>query len=152
MNERIIKQLKQLKSIAPDNAFVSRSREIVINTTPAKRSRLALIFAWSGAAAMIMIIISISYIMSAPTMALSSSLNETKINEEIDSLSAGIEVQQITYEQKVSQTVTSALQEVGETKVNHLNESLLEKEVAGINKGSETEISEADALFDRAAK
>jgi hypothetical protein len=153
MNEHIIKQLKQLKTIAPDAAFVSRSRELILNALPARKNRFAVIFAWSGAAALMVLIAGFSYIVSAPTMALSSSLNETKINDEINSLSTGIEVQQITYEQKVNQTVASALHEVGETKANHINTSLLTKEAGEINKGSDIYTSEeVDALLDRATQ
>ena len=153
MSEHIIKQLKQLKTIAPDTAFVSRSRELILSTLPARKNRLTLIFAWSGVAMLVMLIGGFSYVVSAPTMALSSSLNETKIHDEINSLSTGIEVQQITYEQKVSQTVASALHEVGETKVNHINTSLLKKEAGEMNKGTNIYTSEeVDALLERASQ
>jgi hypothetical protein len=63
-----------------------------------------------------------------PQPSLSASLNAETIIKEFSNLPINIQLKEITYEQKVNQTITSAISEVSDTKIQHLNASILKTE------------------------
>lgn len=129
-------QLKKLSTITPDREFVLRARQAVLRAHtpmahPSYQFALPRFNVWSlsGAGlsvALLLVIVIMPFAFPQPS--LSASLNAETIIKEFSNLPINIQLKEITYEQKVSQTITSAISEVSDTKIQHLNTSILQTE------------------------
>lgn len=134
MNQKLIQQLNKLKSIEPDPTFAKNCRHLILAFKPAKTKPVffnwpALI--WAGSFALILLVFATNYL--SPQKQNLSSLDSNKLNQEFDNLNINIQLNEITYQQEINQGIASALTEIGETNIKHLNRSLLEEEQDKIN-------------------
>jgi hypothetical protein len=143
-NKEIIKNLKLLKEIEPDESFANRTRNIVLATTPHSR----FIPAWVAGfalAALFISLISYSFIFYNHNPSISSSLEKNFLVNEFNEMDINLQVKKITYSQDVNKTIASALSEITESQADHMNPSILEAEKEYINqlettKGNDEEI------------
>jgi len=127
MNQEIIQQLNKLKLIKPDPVFAARSRILIFKsaskTSPVFLPRLV----WFAAPAVIILAVIISN-FGGPKQTLTSLNNSEKLDQEFNNLAINIQIQKITYQQNINQTIASALTEISDTQTKHLNRSVLERE------------------------
>ncbi|MDI6820839.1 MAG: hypothetical protein QMD65_01525 [Patescibacteria group bacterium] len=137
MHEEIIQQIKKLRAIRPDEQFVKNSRGLILAANGPAKIQIKVtwpIFAWSAVAAFcIILVISLSLPRIQNSKILSSSLDQAKIEQELNNLTINIQLEQITYNQTVSQTIASALNEISDTYIKHLNRGILESEQRTLN-------------------
>lgn len=129
MENEILRQLHNLRSITPDPAFSARSRSLILEKTKPP------FFAWpvlayAGVFAVILVVsFSIITLFQARTPSLSlSSLNTTNLDQELKNLGINFQLEELSYQQAVNQTIASALGEISDNQIGHLNPSLLEAE------------------------
>lgn len=135
-NEKIITNLGRLKLIEPDPVFVKTSKSIILRAEP--KVGLFLYFPrfvpLSSILALLLFIIILSFsFFSVSRPALSSSFDSNNLAREFNGLTINIELQEIAYQQKTNQAIASALNEIQDTNVKHLNQSLLESEEDSFN-------------------
>ncbi len=134
-NKGIITQLKKLRFIEPDPAFVRSSRSLILSTNRVlARPRIWL---WASAATvtftLFIIVAAASYhTFFSPKLTLSSSFNSESLEQEFSNLTINIQLEEIKYQQKMNQAIVSALNEIQNTHPSHLNNSLLKSEEADI--------------------
>lgn len=135
INKEIITQLKKLRFIEPDPAFVRGSRSLILSTNrvPARPH----IWLWASAATvtftLFIIVAAASYhTFFSPKPTLSSSFNSKSLEQEFNNLTINIRLEEIEYQQKMNQVIVSALNEIQNTHPSHLNNSLLKSEEADI--------------------
>ncbi len=136
-NKEIIKDLKLLKEIKPDESFINRTRNIVLVTTPHSR----LVPAWIAGlalAAVVLALIGSGILFSTHHPSISSSLNEDFLVKEFSELDINIQIDEITYSQDVHKTIASALNEISDSRTSHMNPSILEAEKEYINQLEDT--------------
>jgi hypothetical protein len=133
MNELLIKKLKSLESIRPDAAFVSRTRNIVLERT--QPTRVAFfrvqwvhrgIFSFAGAAVAILI----GFLIFEPfgSSVTATSLENTQLSNEWSSLSINIQLKEVSYNNNAERIIASAINEIQDTNTRHLNASLIQEE------------------------
>lgn len=133
MNE-LIKQLKRLKNIEPNEAFTRRSKFLILQNQKPEISVSLLANFWNIALTLgtLGILIIISGSVTSRNLALAG-LVDTKLQEEMNFLSKKIEEPSINYYTNSNQVVVKALDEISYDKTNHLNARILEKEIKELN-------------------
>ncbi len=134
--EHIKRQLKTLNAIAPDREFAARAKARIVGETRTAPSftlpRVALphisFWSYAGAGLTAMLLLVITAIPLAFPNPTAASLNPENLVNEYGNLPINIQLKEITYEQGVNQAIASALSEVSDTKMKHLNASLLKAE------------------------
>lgn len=145
MNKRsIIKEIKLLKEVKPDPAFVERARNLVLTAKP----HLRLVPSWATGVALvavILILIGSGILFSSGNPSISSSLKKDSLVEEFNKMDINLQIDEITYSQDIHKTIASALTEISDSKANHMNPSILEAEKKYIDdlsqNGNEEEIN-----------
>jgi len=140
MHEEIIQQIKKLREIKPDEQFAKNSRGLILAAHKPAKIQIKLtwpVLTW-GTIAAFCILIFVIYLSLSHTQnyskILSSSLNQTKIEQELNDLTINIQLEQITYNQAINQTIASALNEISDTSyIKHLNRDILESEQKKLN-------------------
>lgn len=131
MHKHIIKQLKNLRTIEPDNGFVLRTRNIFTPTTTTTPPRSFSFFNWRYASAfafvLICVVLTVPFFAFTPEETLAS-LDTKLLASEIQSLPINVELKELNYNQKAQDIITIAVSEVSNTYTSHLNESLILKE------------------------
>jgi hypothetical protein len=95
--------------------------------------------AFSGAFAVIAVAFLAFYLFNSGSGAgKTASLDPQNLLQEINGLSAGIEVGQLSYQDDANQTIASALNEITNTKTRHLSNALLQNEEDGLNLNDST--------------
>lgn len=136
---KIKAQLKHLRTIEPDRDFAIRAKYAILrDQRDARTFSFALskfsftrssAWAWSGAGltvALLLIVVLLPFAFPKPT--LSASLSPETLINEYGNLPINIQLKEITYDQSVSQTISSAITEVSNTKTKHLNADLINAE------------------------
>jgi len=145
MHEHIIKQLKSLQTIEPDNGFVFRTRNLFVPATIATVNispRPFSIFNWQYASAFALVLISvivIPFFMFTPEETLAS-LDTQALTSEIHSLPINVQLEELKYNETAQETITTAVSEASNTDTNHLNTSLIRREGEIINAINEEEV------------
>jgi hypothetical protein len=123
-NKNLIQELKKLQTIQPDRAFLARGR---------KRFEHQALPAWSlprwaFASFVVVGALAIFTILPAalPLSNSSTALSADAIQKEFDNLSIGVQLKELEYSQEDS--IVSALNEIRETRAQHLNADLLNQE------------------------
>lgn len=150
MHEHLIKQLKSLQTIEPDNGFVLRTRNIFVPTpiSSATPSRTFSIFNWQYASAFALVLVCV---LAIPFFALTpeetlASLDTQILTSEIHSLPINVQLQELKYNETTQDTITKAVSEALNTDTNHLDRSLIIKEEEGISIETEIETNVDDLL------
>ncbi len=128
--QKLLQQLHNLKTIEPSPAFREKSRGLILKIPPKTNYIEWRTLSWAGITAMVLLILVIGSNLSKPVI---SSLDENRLNKELNNLNINIQLQEISYQQKINQTIASALNEISDNDVRHLNKSLLETEQNNIN-------------------
>jgi hypothetical protein len=148
MNQELIDYIKKLQNIQPDPIFREKCRTAVLSYKTKKPFWRMPVLAWSGVFAILALIFATGIaIFSKPKEAFSS-FDEHKINKEFANLNINIQLNEIKYQQKVNQTINSALTEISESQIKHLNIDVLEKEKNEID-ASSTEINQIEELLNQ---
>lgn len=126
-----IAQLKVLKNIAPNEEFARRSRALLIAHPPERRSMFFMprYFKLAGVLTFAALLLVLSPLFPSSQPALSSSLDATRLAGEFNNLAVNIQLREIRYQQGANQTVASAVNEIADTRTNHLNPSTITKEM-----------------------
>jgi len=152
MNNEIISQLKKLNAIQPDPVFARHTRRKIIADKnrffgiPVS-PRVILMGSLSFAILVITLIVPVAF----PGQQVPAALSADAINKEYDNLSINIRLKEIIYDQTAQQTISSAINEITETKGKHMNTGVLKAESAGILNSNDVMNSEidVDALLDK---
>jgi hypothetical protein len=133
----IHQQLKQLRRISPDPAFLAKSKEEILSLRkkpvfgfPSFKVPVWL-FVSASAVAIFVLSVSFSFYFFLPKPAFSA-LDVEKLKKEFENLEINIQLREIKYDQSVNQTINSAISEISNIGPRHLNNSLLEQEKASI--------------------
>lgn len=158
--DNLQRQLKLLRAIEPDRDFALRAKMEILRTAPNETRGISLpsfirtlrtpAFAWSGfalTAVLIVVVVGTPILFPKPTM--SASLSADTLLEEYNSLPINIQLKEISYDQTVNQTVSSAISEVSDTKTKHLNSELINSEANKVAPVDAT-TSNVDSLLDQA--
>jgi hypothetical protein len=130
--DNTIENLKILKQVKPDNAFVKGTKNLILATKPHTKhlpiwaTSLALMSAF-------ILLITSGIIISNQNPTISSSLNESFLTEEFNDMDLNLQIEEITYSQDIHDTIASALNEISNSKTNHMNSSIIESENDYIN-------------------
>ena len=153
MDKNFFKNLQTLRNIEPDKDFVENAKRIVLAVPPEKtltpKSFFGLVFA--GGLAMILLAIvglgSIFFAGSEP--ALSNSFDSDILRGELDNLAIDLQLDEIAYQQDINNTIASALAEISDSRINHLNLSILESEKGLIEESGEEKDSRIEDLLNK---
>ena len=153
MDKNFFKDLQILRNIEPDKDFVENTKRIVLAVSPGKtltpKSFFGLVFA--GGLAMILLAIvglgSIFFTNSEP--ALSNSFDSDILRGELDNLAIDLQLDEIAYQQDINNTIASALAEISDSRINHLNLSILESEKGLIEENGEEKDSRIEDLLNK---
>lgn len=154
MDKQLIKDLQILKRVKPDIEFVESTRAFIFATEPRKVISWAnllksqRIWAYSFAV-LILIVASFGLILNEGKDVHSASLDQNLLKEEFENFSINIHLQEISYRQDINQTIASALTEISDSRVNHLNRSILESEQNLINEAGMERGSDIDELLNK---
>jgi hypothetical protein len=156
MNQDILEQLKSLKAITPDADFAARTRRLILAfPVTEKRWPAFFNFSWTkvafGTLAIVAVIVVTVILPGLPkTVPIASA---EALSNEFNNLSVNIELRQITYNQNVNQTIASALAEITNNKLNHLNPAILQSESSSVDPTmSPVSNPQIDALLNQVTK
>jgi hypothetical protein len=123
-NKNLIQELKKLQAIQPDRAFLVRGRKQFTNQELSPWS----IPRWAFASFVVVGALAIFTILPAtlPFSNSSTALSADAIQKEFDNLSIGVQLKELEYNQEDS--IVSALNEIRQTRIQHLNTDLLNQE------------------------
>lgn len=151
MHNDLISQLKILKTIAPEEGFGRRSRALILSH-PAERPRLTPWFQLAGALAFAALILAFSPLFPSAQPVLSSSLDPARLADEFNSFPVNIQLDEIRYQQGANLTVTSAMNEVTDTRTQHLNAATLNAEVPALPADEDQARDHINQLLDEATR
>lgn len=146
-----VAQLKMLRAIAPDRAFVARTRAALVGKPAVTAMPWHLLFTKSVGvfAALALALIAASSLLTTPRLALSSSLDPSSIARELAS-GVAIQIDELQYEQQSAHTVTQTIKEIATNDTRHLNRELIAKELDGlVNEGGSANEGSIEALLER---
>jgi len=147
-NEEIKKSLSELKVVSPDAAFKRAVKAMILSRVPEKTVSFRFPFLKIGSVLAAIILIITAFTMEfSPTPALSSSFNPGSLEKEFQGLTINVQIEEVEYRERANQTIASALNEIENTNVKHMNNSLIEGEAESIGIESATN-PEIDALLD----
>lgn len=139
----LIKQFESIRSLEPDPGFVSNSKNIICAVKPERGFGIFRAFqpAFLGSfAVMVAVVMGAYFVGSRGESTLGyTSLNGERISNELDGANIDIELQELAYKQSINSAVASALQEIGNDRVSHLNGPLLKSESAGFSVQQKTD-------------
>lgn len=128
MNKReLIREIRVLKEIRPDEGFVTRTRSLVITARPTLR----IIPTWVAGFALATILLALvasGIFLSARNPSISSSFNKEALAKEFNELDVNLQIDEVTYSRDIHETIASAITEISDSKISHLNPSILEEE------------------------
>lgn len=156
--------LKRMKAIEPDRSFAVRAKYEILARNNKEDSRAftlpafsfqftrASLLTWGGiglTAILLGIVVATPILFPKPT--LSASLSTDTLLSEYGNLPINIQLREITYDQTVNQTISSAITEVRDTKTQHLSSDLIaaEAKTAATPAASTTDV---DALLNQVIK
>ena len=132
-NEKIKKSLKGLQIIEPDPVFKRSVRALVLSHQPRKAVAFRLpVFKIGSVLAVIVLVITALTMEFSPTPVLSSSFNPGSLEKEFNSLTINVQFEEAEYREEANKTIASALNEIENTSVKHLNNSLLQNEAGNL--------------------
>jgi hypothetical protein len=133
-NKEIKKSLNNLRVLEPDQGFKSASKAFILSQAPERRAApLRLPFLQiAGAFATLILVVSILTIELTPTPVLSSSFNPDYLQNEFETLVVNVQIEEVEYRKEANATIASALNEIENTEVKHLNNSRLQGEAENI--------------------
>jgi hypothetical protein len=123
-DKNLIQELKKLQTIQPDRAFLARGRKSFTHQELPSWS----LPRWAFASFVVVGALAIFTVLPAtlPFSNSSTALSADSIQKEFDNLSIGVQLKELEYSQEDS--IVSALNEIRETRVQHLNTDLLNQE------------------------
>lgn len=136
MNQFLIKQLEKFRIIEPDEIFLGRSRALVIAHTLQENHHYHHHIEWrtllwaASVAGVLTIAVMIPRVIGRPHM---SALDQDRLIKEMNALSINIQLKEIAYQEEVNQVIASALTEISNTDIRHLNTKVLEAEQEKFN-------------------
>lgn len=152
MQNDIFEQLKDLRSVAPDADFAARTKRIIL-AEPRGRAVWPTLVGWpkvvfGGLATAAVLLLAVILPGMPKTVPIASA---EALNNEFNGLSINIELQQISYNQNVNQTIASALSEITTNKLNHLNPAVIQAEGNSLDPNLPASDPQIDALLNQAA-
>ncbi|HXF44065.1 MAG TPA: hypothetical protein VNK70_01215 [Candidatus Paceibacterota bacterium] len=134
IHEKTINELRKLRMVEPNRAFALASRQSILES-PRPGLHYGGLFrfitsphlAYVGATLVIFLVISyFLFIPSKPVV--SAALSPENIENELAALSINVQIREVAYQQNANVAIASALSEIENTSVKHLNQTLLESE------------------------
>jgi hypothetical protein len=137
---QIKRQFKQYSALSPDEAYARGSRAMILSSEQNRARFSGMGFpALFGAGAFALLAFVGIYMAgvlgdrgSAPTYA-SASLDAALLSEELAGLRIDIQLEEVTYRQSVHNTIASALDEISDDQISHLNQDLLWSELEALD-------------------
>ncbi len=149
MYEDIKTHLKRLQTIDADGDFAAHTKgRVLAGRGPQVASPFLMITGGVAVAAFAVTLVVVIFNPTPPTV---TALDTTALQHELQGMKLDVQLQKLDYTQKVQDTITSALVEIG-GKTNHLNTQLIESEnnLMGAFDGSASSSSEQiDALLNQ---
>ncbi|MBI5733163.1 hypothetical protein HY967_04430 [Candidatus Jorgensenbacteria bacterium] len=151
MDNNLIQNLKKLKNINPNHDFVRTSRISILEIKQKPALNLNIWqspFIWLVPAMFaVLLIVVFNLTENKGDLSSLSALNSNHILQEYN-LGINIQLKEISYDQKVNQTIASALSEISDTKIQHLNRDILTSEEEGFDLTEPTD-QNIDALLNK---
>lgn len=151
MHSDLIQQLKTLKAIAPEEGFARRSRTLILARAP-ERPNIALWFQLAGALTFAALLLFLSPLFPSAQPVLSSSLDPARLADEFNGLSVNIQLDEIRYQQGADLTITSAMNEIADTRTRHLNPATLNAETPTLAADEDQMGTHINALLDEVTR
>ncbi len=149
MEDRIITQLKKFKSIGPDAHFAAGSRRTILALRKEQPVFTWPNFRFVGTLAGVLAVVAASVFMFSGNSATKAFASPEMLNQEFDNMNINIELQEISYRQNVSQTISSAITEISDNKLSHLNQDILKSESGGLDLNVPDSGLQIDKLLDK---
>lgn len=149
MNEQIIEQLKKFRSVEPDARFMAGSRRTILALRKEEPAFSWLSFRFAGAMAGIVAAVAAAVFMFSGPSATTALASPEALNQEFANLNINVELKEIDYRENVNQTVSSALSEITDSKISHLNQSVLESESDDLNLETTSTNPQVDDLLNK---
>jgi len=136
--EHIVKALRRFKAIEPNPVFAKTARALILATKKESRwtgpFRLPHLLPVAYGGVLVVLLLAVSYFVFVPSKpVVSAALNLENLTNELANLSINIELREVEYHQTANLAIASALTEIENTSVKHLNQTLLESEKENIN-------------------
>lgn len=131
---KIIQSLKEFKKIEPDSFFVQNSKQQIL-FSPQLKPQWDLPFKLAFSLAIVFVVLGITafslMMIEEPKSNFSANINNFDariLSAEFNTLPINIQLEELTYNQKINETIASVLKEISENKTSNLNPQILEKE------------------------
>lgn len=149
MNDQIIRQLKRLSAIMPDRNFAAVSRRTILALKINEP-----VFAWPNlrfvsALVSFVAVVAVSVVLFSGNNASTALASPEVLNQEFNNLNINIELKEVDYRQNTNQTIASALSEISDNKVRHLNQDVLRSESGNLDLNSDGTNPQIDQLLDK---
>ena len=142
MNQNFQKQLKRLRAIEPDAAFLMKSRATILSFEKQRRFSMGMrmyMTAWAASFALVILLIGgflfVPALMTGKKVGVPIASAET-LNKELNAMSINIALNEVTYNNQVNQTIDSAISAITSNKAPHLNSEVLESEGSKLSAGA----------------
>ncbi len=118
MENKIIKNLKQLKKIEPDSEFVRQTRYLILGRNGSQSLSFGSAFnlKWYFLAPALLVflvaVFSVKVLPAIQTREISERFTPNQLNSELQALNIDIQVKEISYRQNINQTIASVLDEL----------------------------------------
>ncbi len=142
MNQNFQKQLKRLRVIEPDAAFLAKSRATILSLEKQRGFSMGMrmyITAWAASFALIVLLMGgflfVPALMTGKKVGVPIASAET-LNNELNAMSINIALNEVTYNNQVNQTIDNAISAITSNKAPHLNAEVLESEGLKLSAGA----------------
>ena len=135
--DQIINELRKLRFLKPNRAFAETSKTSILASAKPNHfygflslPRLAPALSF---AAVVLVVVASYVIFVPPKPTVSAAFNPENLSQEFAGLTINVQLQEVEYQQNANQAIASALGEITNTSVKHLNQTLLESEEESID-------------------
>ncbi len=139
MNRDFPKQLKRLSSIEPDAAFLARSKATILSLERGGRVGVrTYLAAWATSFALIVLLVVGYALLPLFTPGRSNSLpiaSAETLSNELQGMSINIALNEVSYNNQVSQTIDNTITAITSNKAPHLNTEVLQSEGSKLTTG-----------------
>lgn len=140
MNQNFPRQLKRLKNIEPDSAFLMRSRATILSLEKGGKRFFLGTYLTAGAASFALIALLILGVVFMPGLVPGKKAgvpiaSAETLNNELKGMSINIALGEVNYNNQVNQTIDNTITAITSNKAPHLNSEVLQSESSKLSAG-----------------
>lgn len=149
MEQNLREQLKRFRKIEPDQAFLRKSRVLILSLGKEKKINFfrSYVTAWAASFAVVFLLVLGYLFIPAQSGQVPIASAET-LNKELNDMNVNITLSEVSYNNQINQTINNTLSAVVSNKAPHLNSDVLQSESQKITgaAGSSTSAEVNDLL------